>query len=249
MKRTIVSVTLSGVLALAGATVHAQVIDFTGGVADWTFFYDSGSDSWDVVFRDKGAGTEATGVTNQADQSRFGADAGDHNFDTLNVRLGQPPSVSVNSLDYFVTSTPGEANNPDLGFRTRLREDADTDQFANFTITLDWATSIRPAGAEFTMFTFDGFGNPVPAYETAANDFVQMWDAWGHSHWHWGFTEPGDYSLNFTFQGQREDLSLSSVGATTVNFEVIPEPSTIALLAGVAALGFVMLRRRMRKET
>lgn len=234
---------------VAGAVSHAQVIDFHAGGADMNIFYDGAQDKWDVVFRAK-ADTVATGLTVQADQVRHGAAATDFRFDTLNVIINQPLLAQAGARSYFITPALGQtyvnAQEPDLGVRTRLRTDAVTNQFTTFTMTLDWANSVRPTGAEFALFQFDAFGGPVFAYETAADNLARNWPVWGHTHWHWGFSELGNYTLAFNLQGELPGGGLSSIGTAMVNFEVIPEPATVAVFAGLAAIVFILLRRRTR---
>ena len=58
-----------------------------------------------------------------------------------------------------------------------------------------------------------------------------------------GWTVPAD-GANLSLTGTGAPSFASSVGAGTVTGAAIPEPSTYATLAGLLALGFVMLRRR-----
>ncbi len=243
----------ASVLAVPAA---AQSVVFTEGAADLTFFYDSAADSWDTVFRSKG-NTVATGLTSPygTPPGGVGGSANDFNFSALTVQITTAPLVEVNGTGYFVTPAAGTGYNiesqPDFGFRTRLREDDNgttVDQFDALRATLDTAASTMPAGAEFILFRA---GDPLagePAniilYETVANNLSHDWPAWGHTHWHWGFSEQGDYSLVFDFQGIGGLHGPSSTDSMTVNFSVIPEPRAFAAAFGLIALGLVLFRFR-----
>lgn len=246
-------------LAFAFAVpVSAQSILFTEGGADLTFFFDSVNGTFDTVFRTKG-NTVATGLTNAygTPPMGVGGSANDFRFTDLTVQVTAAPSVTVNGIAYLVTPAAGTAYNietqPDFGFRTRLREDdngTDVNQFANLRVTLDTVASTMPAGADFILFRA---GDPLagePAnvilYETAVGDLIHDWPAWGHTHWHWGFSQPGDYSFVFDFQGIGGLHGPSSIDSVTVNFSVIPEPRAFAAAFGLIAFGLVFFFRSRR---
>ncbi|MCC5838910.1 MAG: hypothetical protein JJT96_02210 [Opitutales bacterium] len=245
-----------GLAAGLAGPVSAQSIVFTEGGADLTFFYNSGLGSWDTIFRTKG-NTVATNLTSPygTPPGGVGGSANDFNFTDLTVRVTTAPFVEVNGVPYLVTPASGTGYNietqPDFGFRTRLREDdngTDVNQFANLRVTLNTGASEMPAGAEFILFRAGDplAGEPpnVILYETAAGDLVHDWPAWGHTHWHWGFSQPGNYSFVFDFQGIGGLYGPSSIDSVTVNFSVIPEPRAFAAAFGLVALGFVLLLRR-----
>ncbi len=237
------------------AVLSGQSIVHNAGPGDLTFFYDSAGDSFDVVFRSK-SGTEATGLTDEyagppGGVGGPGPGQADWNFSTLLVNLTAPPRVSVGGIDYFVSPASGSeyedsSGEPDLGLRFRFREDdAGTviDQFSSFNVTLDWEASMRPEGAEFVLFGFDELDQPDIRYQTTESQLAYDWSVWGHDHWHWGFSEPGSYSLVFDFRGELPGGGFSDTGTATVDFEVIPEPATVALLIGLGAFGVVSFRR------
>ncbi len=255
------AVALTGALGLAPAGVSAQNIVHHAGGADLTFFYDSTADSFDVVFRSK-VGTVADGLTDPyagppGGVGGPGSGQQDWNFSSLTASLPQAPWVELNGINYLVSPASGQdysdtSNAPDLGLRTRFREtdgENTVDQFSSFTMTLDWVNSTAPLGADFALFAFDELGAPTIRYETATLDLVEDWSVWGHDHWHWGFSEPGEYSLVFNFQGELAGGGLSSIGTTTVDFTVVPEPSTVALILGLGVFGVVsFVRRRSQRE-
>lgn len=252
MKKIILPIALAGSVLSAPVFLHSQNILHTAGAADWTFFYDSGTDVFDVVFRSKG-NTVATGLTNQSTVDRPGAASGptqfDWNFDTLTVRLSAPPFVAAGTNSYYVSPAAGQTyitpDEPDLGIRTRF---GGTFPAGGFALTLDAGNSTMPAGAEVALFQFDEFGAPLFQIETATGNFTSTWDPQGHTHWHWGFSQAGDYSLTFNMQGTLTDTGLpTGMGSTVLNFEVVPEPSTVALITGLVVLGGAFYLRRRRR--
>lgn len=245
---------IAGISLSALSATQASNIVFSGGGADWTFFYDSTNDSFDVVFRTKGD-TSATGLDTPYGNppGGVGGSAADYAFDTLTVGPIGGTTTVVNGNTYIISSAsqgivaPG---NPDFGIRTRFRELDGTgntvNQFSSFRMELDWANSTFPVGAEMILFRPDVDDDLIPfndiLFETASNDLIHDWPAWGHTHWNWGFTEEGTYDLQFSFQGV-EGNSVTSAGSGSVSFVVIPEPSTAGLALLAAGLAFASRRR------
>lgn len=259
MNNKIFSFISAGLLVGIGSSgLQGQSIIHTAGQADWTFFYNSGENSFDVVFRNKGT-TVAEELTSPIISTRRGA-GDDYAFDNITARLTQAPQLSFGGTDYYVSPRNGEgglslhedsASEPDFGIRTRFEETiegANVAQFSSFTMTLDWSTSTRPAGAEFVLFSLDELDEPFALFDTASDSFSSGLTIWGHDHYHWGFSQQGEYSLNFTFVGELMGGGFSDVGSSTVNFEVIPEPGTMALLFGLGALGLVSVYRLRRTK-
>jgi hypothetical protein len=252
-----------GGLMFASASARAT-LTFTGGLGDLTFYYESAADRWDIVFQNK-TSTQATGNTTA--YSGFtgivGGSASNVTFNALQINVSSAPLATVNSNGYFITpangtsyqnqTTPTLINQPDLGIRTRLREDqvaleSGTDiqanQFTSMRLTLDWANSTRPAGGEFIMFKYNSTleQNEI-LYETVDGNLIHDWGNYGHTHWHFGFSEIGDYSLVFNVEGVGGTYGdTSGTSQVTLNFNVIPEPSTALL--GMFAVGALGLRRR-----
>ncbi len=227
----------------------AAVIDFTGARGDFTVFYDPGSDEWDVVFRER-AVTYATGLTDQANQDRPHAAPEDFNFSRLNVIAQTPYALERDGVVYYATAREHtdlswSETLPDFGMRPRLRDADDQPLFESFTMTLDGFSG----PGEFAMFQPDPiFGTNVFAYNTTDGTLEHEWEPWGHTHWHWGFTEPGEYELRFLLQGNYADGTHTGIGSETVHFEVIPEPRVVALLLGLAAAGCALWHRSRRKN-
>jgi len=248
---------LGGVL-FAATSAHAT-LTFTGGLGDLTFYYESAANRWDIVFQNKGS-TVATGNTTPyaGFTGIVGGSTSNVTFNSLQINVSSAPLQTLNGNEYYITPANGTSyqndgivNQPDLGIRTRLRENFGTDdttlvnQFDSMRLTLNWANSSGPAGGEFVMFKYNAISemNDV-LYETANSDFSHDWGNYGHTHWHFGFTEMGDYSLVFNVEGIGGEYGGDPTTATsqvTLNFNVVPEPSTALL--GMIALGSLGLRR------
>ncbi len=206
--------------------------------------------------------TPSTWVGIQGNEATTTAgNTGDYLFDTLQVNVSSAPMQMVNGNNYLITPANGSSiyndasSNPDLGIRIRLREDQDAmgiwsgnvddpkivDQFTNMRLTLDWAASTKPTGADFVLF---GWNDPsTPLYDTSVDNLTHDWGIWGHNHWHYGFSEVGDYTLVFNIDGIGGIYGgTDNPSSVSINFNVIPEPSTALL--GMIALGALGLRRR-----
>lgn len=104
-----------------------------------------------------------------------------------------------------------------------------------------------PLGGAFSMWTEDAFGDPVFVVSSAESlsGTFSLNELTDHLHFSYGFTEPGLYEVTFLFSGELVlDGPISASG--TYAFNVIPEPSTYAALAGALALGAVVWLRRRR---
>jgi hypothetical protein len=245
------------ILSLSPVVASAQNITHTAESADLTFFYDPTAnvgERWDFAFRAKSGGpTVATGLTNPS-PTRAGSANGpfpgsnqDFQFDSLTYVIGATTSVSGDP--FYLSSYGGtgslfdqNATTPDIGIRTRLNN-ADV-AFSTFTLTLD---SFSGPGDLIFLDTIFNF-----IYDSRGGifDSSTVWynNVNGHDHFHFGFSEMGSYALNFIVNGTLSDSTLADTGSLTVNFEVIPEPSQIALFFGLGAFGAILLLRNSRRK-
>ncbi|HMO50280.1 MAG TPA: PEP-CTERM sorting domain-containing protein [Kiritimatiellia bacterium] len=265
---------LIAMTALIGSVLaiptRADII-FTGGGADVTWYYQSQADAWFTVFRNKGT-TVATGL-----DSAFPAFTGivghgdDWNFNSaLRIQVDTSASITSGGTDFFITSASGspllsDGSTPDLGIRTRLRENevalgigsgTASNQFASFRLTLNLANStfngtpLNQAGSPFVgLFDWDAFNTPVDLLNSATPLLSADFGNFTHIHRNWGFSEYGNYSLAFEVQGVGGAYGdTASVGASVINFEVVPEPSTLAFLLVGFGLGGIARARRLRGQ-
>jgi hypothetical protein len=240
---------------LTTSVAFSQDILFSGGSGDITWFYNSTNNSWDTVFRQKPSSV-ASGLTNSYGNPPGGVGGAtgndsDWRFDSLTMQVANPQIRTFNGTNFWTAGaeTPGT---PDLGVRTRLRELDENNnavaQFATpdnqlgFLLTLDWANSTRPTDGEFVLYRNVG-GTDLVRYDTASGLLASEWPSWGHSHWIWGFSRPGDYNLVFNFQGVGGTYGPSSTGTVNLGFSVVPEPGSCLLMAGA---GMILVTRRRR---
>lgn len=137
---------------------------------------------------------------------------------------------------------------------------ADADHYG--TPFLGWATEEGFAGESFGDVTFTPTSFSAPPGGTMAiyNGNVQQWvlqagdttfvgdsfavPAEGHAHRTLFFTQPGLYQVGIQAAGLNGSTQVS--GSAVYNFEVVPEPSTLALAALAAAAGIPLARLRRR---
>ena len=252
--------------------VYADIV-FTGGSADINWYYESATQTWHTVLRNKGT-TIATGLDNA-----FPAFTGivghgdDYEFNTLTVSLITPHIMTHNGVDFFLSRAGGSSPSPltlatpettDLGIRKRLREnevalgigsEAAANQFANFELVLNLANSsfngtplTTPGSPYVGLFHWDAFDDPVDMINTHQSVYTATFDNYDHVHRNWGFSEVGEYVLAFEFNGVGGTYGATApTGSTSINFDVIPEPSSMALVLIGLGFGGWLRSRRLHK--
>ena len=115
----------------------------------------------------------------------------------------------------------------------------------------DWSGSIQ-----FAMTGFSGPGN----FSAMSGAFSRRWDTedgsfandlinigpGGHSHFYLAFTAPGIYEVELTVTGTHKLHGLVT-GTDTFTFEVVPEASSLVMLA-IGSVGLVSVGRRRRRS-
>jgi len=145
--------------------------------------------------------------------------------------------------------TAGSATyQPNLGFS--VEELSPGDWTGNVTLTLSGWTI--PSGAGFSVFSTNLSGTSVtdvvfstvdPSVTFADNSLPMV--PGDHVHFDWGFTDVGNYDLEFTWTGTHATDGLIST-TDTFRVQVVPEPSTVAMLGLALLIVLATLRRRRR---
>ncbi len=255
----------SALLALAAAPTRAEV--WSLGHGDIGVAYDSatpGAFEMEVHVEDGGV-VDGVAITNPAGQAFEPGDITIRVPTTANLqRINNPTGfwtglanngydftgsqynalgVPVGSNLWVLSPTGADADHygtPFLGWATE--EGFDGESFGNITFTPTSFTA--PAGG--TMAIYDG---TVQQWVLQAGDTDFVGDSFsvpaeGHVHRTLFFTAPGLYQVGIQAAGLNGATSVS--GSAVYNFEVVPEPSTLALAALAAAAGVPLALRRRR---
>jgi len=254
------------------------------GAADITWYYQSqvGGGTWHTVYRAKGTAgqptsTNASGLTdpyagftgivgNQVPAAP--GNTGDYAFSNLTLNIATNTQVLVGSTNYLIASASGSpllgaGTTPDLGFRTRLRENevalgiggnAAANQFDSFNLTLNLSLStfnsiaLDQAGSPYvSLLSWNAFDEPVALIDSAVGNLTANFANYDHVHRNWGFSAYGNYDLVFNIQGVGGTYGATApIGQSHVSFKVVPEPSTAVLL--LVGLGAAAILRRHRSK-
>ncbi len=152
----------------------------------------------------------------------------------------------------FVGNSPGdpvwyipdsqEFDRPWLGVSTQALHLAD---WTNFSLRLKEVSG--PSGGHFSLSAYGAFAID-PIFSTldgidAADQFQPFLGS--HAHYLWFFTKPGAYNVTLEISGLHASAGFLS-SAATYQFEVIPEPSSAAMvLVATCMIAFVRPGRRV----
>ena len=170
----------------------------------------------------------------------------------LQVNANALTMVSSDPLFSFL-GTPGSplwllpnTQDPNLLFLGFGAEEIQPGQFVGDTFNMR-LTGVSGPG-QFTVFDYDSLGNPFVIMNTrdglsAADNFAGVPGA--HSDLNWAFSQAGTYTVSFEASGTLADGNVfTSSGPVDYTFQVVPEPSTMALFgSGLVGL-FIWKRRR-----
>ena len=234
-------------LFTAGTLAPAAIIDdppqdkpakYTAGHADLLVDYHDGDARW--MYR---LGSTAVVEDEQVGSSNGSEFVGKVKPDRLitivpeSQRAEAPFDMDFLAIDegeeIWTLPASEKAGVPFLGFATASAIDT-------VTVTLN---DIEGPG-EFGAWSASSFGNLSPVLSSVGpqyNEGITMGSD-AHGHWDFGFTAPGEYSVDLKAEGTANGQAFSITD--TFKFEVVPEPATaFALLAG----GTLLLTRRLRQ--
>lgn len=225
---------MSAGLLGSSTALHAQAV-LTTEHADIGLAYEDGA--WDLHVHDE---------TNDIEY-----DPGEA---ILQVGSGAETTVSANPLFNFLGAA-GSATwilpaveNPGLLFLGLGAEEIESGVFADDTLSIHLRSVTGPG--TFAAFSFDGItGNPLVVMNSGdgvtGNDLVVL-PTGGHTHLNWAFSAPGTYTVSFEASGTLvAGNAFVTSGPVDYTFQVVPEPSTWALL-GASLTGLVLWQLRRR---
>jgi surface-anchored protein len=140
----------------------------------------------------------------------------------------------------WVLSTSPQPDLPFIGFGTE--ELAQDDWLGNISLTLSGFSG----PGNLAVWSVGAFGNTEVAIDTTRGAGLpnSLSLAPGtHAHYNLGFSQPGLYEVSCVASGTHATDGVAS-GAGTYRFEVVPEPSTWALLGLGGAVALFAARRR-----
>jgi hypothetical protein len=163
-----------------------------------------------------------------------------------NAALITGTGAAFGSTIYTIPQSSEAGTYPWLGLGAE--ELAATD-WAGGTINFSMGPVVSPSGSgHFSVYQSSGLGDTF-FFSTAdggSNPGLDL-TAGSHDHFTWAFTEAGTWSVDITVSGDYIGAVAPTGNYTTTetfSFQVVPEPSSFAALAGIVALGFAAARRR-----
>lgn len=152
------------------------------------------------------------------------------------------PALGSAGSPIWVLPTSPNPDLPFIGFGTE--ELSPADWLGNISLTLSGFSG----PGNMAIWNIGSFGSPNLVVDSTRgtgplNSMLLL--PGNHAHYNIGFTQPGRYEVSFDAVGTHTPTQLAVTGSGTYRFEVVPEPSTYALmgLGAAAVLGSVRRRR------
>ncbi len=207
----------------------------TGGHIDGPAFgYDS-VDGFEPHFHNEGGSDGAI-----IDGVRITSDT-EYEPDELVIMVRRTSTVMIGLASYYwLPETEADADTNMVPFLGLGLEELDPLDWDNGTVTISLNVISSPAGSHFRLWQDDGFGGAIDFINTDGVPSGFDLAAGSHTHFNWGFTELGDYELEWSISGIHLVDGIQSGSASY--FYAVPEPSTAIL----GALGLLAGLRRRR---
>ncbi|MEN1681091.1 MAG: choice-of-anchor M domain-containing protein [Planctomycetota bacterium] len=161
----------------------------------------------------------------------------------LSIEPSPAPFAGTGSI-YVLEETESQAsadNAPYLGIGL---EELDA---ANWPAGIDLTFAVDGPG-DFSLWRVPTLSPPAVDISTIDGDLSVNLDAGAHTHFNWGFTDPGVYEISITADGT-DAAGAPATGTATYLFVVgsstlVPEPGSMALVSlGLSALAIVRRKR------
>jgi len=155
----------------------------------------------------------------------------------VSVRTTSTTSIGANSY-YWLPETEGDANTNNVPFLGFGLEELNPSDWAGGIVTITLLSKTGPG--DFRLWQDDGFGGAVDFIDTDNSISSFNLAAGSHTHFNWGFTELGQYELEWQISGNHSVDGVQSASALYVY--AVPVPSSALL-----ALGGILLFFRRRR--
>lgn len=179
--------------------------------------------------------------------------------DAAILQLGAPSRRTVpNDPRFGFLGAPGspvwllsQVEEPNLIFLGLAAEEVESGVFVGDSLRMSLRAVNGPGN--FLLYSTGGVtGNPDIRMNSAdgisEDDFANV-AAGGHTDYNWAFTAPGSYTVAFEASGTLTGVGVVGSGPVSYQFQVVPEPATIALFAsGAAMLGLASRRQKLSRR-
>ncbi|MDQ8194450.1 choice-of-anchor M domain-containing protein [Coraliomargarita sp. SDUM461004] len=242
---------LLGIMSAFIAANSAQAALWTAGHGDLGVALEDGTDFHFHAHLHTGAIVDGVALTE------------DEEYDAGDIIINVPESLKA-SMPNNTTLIPAtgaaegediwilpQSNTVGIPFVGIASEELEASDWSSITFTLGTVTSPSGSG-DFSLWQGDGFGGFNFYFSTADASLTENGNntlivgAGGHDHHNFGFTEAGTWLIELTASATHDTLGLMS-DTQTFTFNVVPEPSSYAALAGLLALACGITRRRTHR--
>lgn len=152
------------------------------------------------------------------------------------------PALGAAGSPIWVLPTSPNPDLPFIGFGTE--ELSPAEWLGNISLTLSGFSG--PGNmAIWNIGSFGGANLVVDSTRGVGPLNTMLLLPGNHAHYNIGFSQPGRYEVSFDALGTHTPTQLAVLGSGTYRFEVVPEPSTYALM-GIGAAAILWSARRRR---